>query len=126
MKNCTISSCLLFTITKITYNQRKKVISRKQNKYKFNYKMLKLIGVVNTIIATIEPPLEIASTSNSGGNTSPYSNNQTNLAVFMILFMLCAIEVVFIKIVTAVEDIDGNFIDDTNNNRIIISNSGIV
>lgn len=89
--------------------------------------LFKLFGVVNTIIETIEPPLEIAPTTNSGGNTSAFNGySQTNLAVFMILFMLCAIEVVFIKIVTAVEDVDvdGHFIDDTNNNRII-SNSRV-
>lgn len=58
--------------------------------------MLKFFGAVNTLVAALEPPLGIP--VHNGPNT------QANLAVFMVLFMLCAIEVVFIKIVTSVDD----------------------
>jgi len=49
-------------------------------------------------------------------------STQSNLCVFMVLFMVCAIEVVFIKIVTAVNDIDDNRLyrnnlNDRNNNN---------
>lgn len=54
---------------------------------------------------------------------NPTTNSQSNLCVFMVLFMVCAIEVVFIKIVTAVNDIDDNRLyqnnlNDRNNNEL--------
>lgn len=78
--------------------------------------MLRLFhfGMVKTISASMEPQFGMSVTN------SP--NAQSNLGVFMVLFMVCAIEVVFIKIVTAVNDIDDNRLyrnnlHDTNNNN---------
>lgn len=79
--------------------------------------MLRFIqfGMVKTISASMEPQFGISVTN------SP--NAQSNLCVFMVLFMVCAIEVVFIKIVTAVNDIDDNRLyrnnlNDRNNNEL--------
>lgn len=80
--------------------------------------MLRLFqfGMVKTITASMEPQFGIPVTNNP--------NTQSNLCVFMVLFMVCAIEVVFIKIVTAVNDIDDNRLyrnnlnDGNNNNEV--------
>lgn len=48
----------------------------------------------------------------SGGNNPTDYGTQSNLAIFMAMFMICAIEVVLVKIVTAIND----DIDDDENN----------
>lgn len=64
----------------------------------------------------MEPPFGIS--------VADSPNAPSNLCVFMVLFMVCAIEVVFIKIVTAVNDIDDNRLyrnhlhDGNNNNEL--------
>lgn len=77
--------------------------------------MWSILGILGltTITATLEPPI---------GTNFANSGTQSNLAVFMVLFMLCAMEVVLIKIVAATssatdESIDFHEEDRLNNNH---------
>ena len=72
--------------------------------------MLRAFGPVQMLVAAIEPSInDMAVNKNychlSNGHQLNYSQYR-NLAIFMILFMLCAIEVIFVKIVTAINDTD--------------------
>lgn len=52
------------------------------------------------------------------GSIEDDPNTQSNLAIFMVIFMVCAIEVVFVKIVTAItEEYGGGESEDSLNNN---------
>lgn len=82
--------------------------------------MYRFIGPIQSLVGFVEP--KISDMAVNRHNSNIYHHHQqnsnfiltysqyTNLAIFMILFMLCAIEVIFVKIVTAI-NIDDNSID---------------
>lgn len=82
--------------------------------------MFQLIGPVHALVSAVEPKISEMAANRHNNNIfhhhHPHSNfvltysQYTNLAIFMILFMLCAIEVIFVKIVTAIniDDADGD------------------
>lgn len=54
----------------------------------------------------------------SGSIQDEQINTQSNLAIFMVIFMVCAMEVVFVKIVTAItEEFGGGESEDSLNNN---------
>lgn len=58
------------------------------------------------------------------GSIQDEQNTQSNLAIFMVIFMVCAMEVVFVKIVTAITEEFGTGVeseseDSLNNNHEI-------
>lgn len=101
--------------------------------------MFRFIGSVQTIIGIVEPKISDMAVNRHSSNIFHHHQQSnfiltysqyTNLAIFMILFMLCAIEVIFVKIVTAINiddssiDIDGETyplptdLDLMNNNSV--------
>jgi len=99
--------------------------------------MLRLLGPIQTVVATVEPSIGyMAVNKNMHNNNICHQQSNliltysqyTNLAIFMILFMLCAVEVIFVKIVTAinVDDVvvDGNYpLDDDDDDDVRNNNS---
>lgn len=86
--------------------------------------MLRFVGPVQAIVSAVEPKLSEMAVNRHNNNIfyhhHPHKNfilaysQYTNFTIFMIIFMLCAIEVIFVKIVTAI---------NTEDERIEINNS---
>lgn len=108
--------------------------------------MFRFMGPIQTLMASIEPRISDVAANQDSHNNNIYHHHHhhhhsynsnliltysqyTNLAIFMILFMLCAIEVIFVKIVTAINltdessglspvyDAAENMNDDIRNNN---------
>lgn len=102
--------------------------------------MFRFIGPVQAIIGMVEPRISDMAVNRHNSNIFHHHQQSSNfiltysqcwnLAIFMILFMLCAIEVIFVKIVTTISvddssiDIDGETyplptdLDLLNNNSV--------